>query len=881
MEEKVKAVKEFPQPTSSSEIKSFIGLAGYYRKFVLNFSKIALPLTKLTARDVKFVWSEEEEKAFKELKHRLCTAPVLRQPNIEKARDGSAPFVLFTDACAKGIGAVLTQQGDDGYFHPVFFLSKGLSPAERNYAITDLEALAVVHALKRLHHLVYGVELVVKTDHQALVSLFNRTGISGRILRWAIEIQLYKVRIEYVKGQTNVVADCLSRNIPVRADEWPATEEEDIKVVAVVDTDGGESGNEEKVAETDVRDVVGREKVIGAKGVTVFEVPEESRRKVFEEYHSGLVGGHFGYRKLLRQLRRVVHWPDMAKDIERWCSECRVCYICNAKPKSVPPLKPFPVVRPFDFVGVDVLEVGLAASGNRYILTIVDRYTRFLAAYAIPNKSADCVARALFDRFVCEQGHLPRVLFSDQGTEFENQVMDAICEIVGVQQLFTKGYIPRENGLTERANGTILSMLRKKTEVHCEWDTVLPHAVFAYNISPHEATGESPFFLLHGYDAIFPSNEIPRRLLSPAHFVLEGYKYEKLAAVKLARECVNERVERYNEKMKKYYDRKKKVEKCVKATVGDRVFVRLPREKASAAFPKLTIDLSGPFRVLEASENSVLVHEIGTKKEPLRIPLDEIVRVPDSFDDTPIKVVTSRGRRGRRGGGAVAKTAMVTDVVFSVETSFTTGGFEDTACSFGQFPGFEELDEPTRQHLKTYAESRAPPATRIPKKIRKDEESKPKAGTVAEFGADPSSFGRGFGSFPTKPRAPIRGPKCYRCGEEGHLARDCRLNDFSTKCFVCHKPGHLARHCKEDGSVLKREKTPPRAGRGDFSLEGLLGRISRSVEDAVTSKLTETLLDRLVGHEQQPRRRRRSSSRDRRDDSPMSDEDRKKKKARR
>jgi hypothetical protein len=463
--------------------------------------------------------------------------------------------------------------------------------------------------------------------------------------------------------------------------------------------------------------------------------------------------------------------------------------------------------------------------------------------------------------------------------------MDAICEVVGVEQWFTKGYIPRENGLTERANGTILSMLRKKTEVHCEWDNVLPHAVFAYNISPHEATGESPFFLLHGYDAAFPSKEIPRRLLSPAHFVLEGYKYEKMAALKLARECVTERVERYNEKMKRYYDKNKKVDKCVRVAVGDRVFVRLPREKASAAFPKLTIDLSGPFRVLEFSENSVLVHEIGSKKEPIRIPFDEIVRVPEWFDDTPIKVATSRGRRGRKGGGAVMKTAAGVNVVFRIEKSFDTGGFEDGPCSFGQFDEFENLDQNTKQTLKTYVENLTPPSFRIPKKRSKERSAERNATSPVgpssshDFGkGDPSNFGRGAATFPVKPRAPTLAFKCYRCGIEGHLARECPSVDHAPKCFNCNQMGHLSRQCKERKPSTRGETERAAEHPASVGLEGMISRISRSVETAVASRLTDTILSRLVGDSEGERRRQRSRGRR---SSSSSDEERQKKKHRR
>ncbi|KAL6722907.1 hypothetical protein Aduo_017977 [Ancylostoma duodenale] len=192
-------------------------MAGYYRKFVLKFAQISKPLYGLTSPKNRFLWSTEHENAFETLKKVSCEAPVLAQPNIEKARDGSRPFVIYTDASRVGLGAVLAQEGDDAFIHPVFFASKCLTRAERNYHVTDQEALAMVYALKKFHYFIYGVPTILRTDHAALTSLFKRTNVSPRVLRWALEVQRYDLTIEHVKGTANCVADALSRGIPQNA----------------------------------------------------------------------------------------------------------------------------------------------------------------------------------------------------------------------------------------------------------------------------------------------------------------------------------------------------------------------------------------------------------------------------------------------------------------------------------------------------------------------------------------------------------------------------------------------------------------------------------------------------------------------------------------
>ncbi|EPB65777.1 hypothetical protein ANCCEY_15154 [Ancylostoma ceylanicum] len=209
-------------------------MCGYYRKFVLRYAQTARPLYDLTSTKVKFEWKPEHEKAFLQLKVLLTSAPVLAQPDVEKARSGLRPFYIYTDASRVGVGAVLAQEQDDGFLHPIYFASKPLSKAERNYHVTDQEGLAVVYALKKFHYFIYGVHTIVRTDHATLTSLFKRKNVSTRVLRWALEIQRYDLTIEHVKGAANCVADALSRGVVPLSEEVPPTHSENEKIVCVV-----------------------------------------------------------------------------------------------------------------------------------------------------------------------------------------------------------------------------------------------------------------------------------------------------------------------------------------------------------------------------------------------------------------------------------------------------------------------------------------------------------------------------------------------------------------------------------------------------------------------------------------------------------------------
>ena len=205
--EKLSAIQNFRQLENVKDVQSFLGLAGYYRKFIKNFSSIARPLTRLTQKEIIFDWTTDCEKAFFDLKHELISAPVLKFPNFEEK------FVLTTDASNQGLGAVLSQNN-----HPCLFISRTLNKAEEKYTTSEKELLAIVWAMKRLRQYLLGKKFKIQTDHRALVWLHNVKDPSSRLLRWRLRMEEYDYEIEYVKGKENKVADCLSRLFPITTD---------------------------------------------------------------------------------------------------------------------------------------------------------------------------------------------------------------------------------------------------------------------------------------------------------------------------------------------------------------------------------------------------------------------------------------------------------------------------------------------------------------------------------------------------------------------------------------------------------------------------------------------------------------------------------------
>ncbi|KAL6738274.1 hypothetical protein Aduo_011837 [Ancylostoma duodenale] len=622
--DKIEKVLAYPRPTTIAQLRTFLGLCGYYRKFVLNFSKIAQPMYDLTSQKAPWKWGDEQEVAFNRLKNALTTTPVLAQPDVVSARTGARPFIIYTDASQQGVGAVLCQEGRDGLLHPLYFASKRLTAAERRYHITDTEALAVMFALKKFHYFVYGVEVVVRTDHQPLTALFKRTNVSSRVLRWALEIQQYRVKIEYVKGKANPVADALSRGIEVSSVDAADTSDSNERIVCAVtpkdetdwlrelrtdpDYSGIIEGIETQELEQEVQlphcgkrmkvvDFVLEEgdlKILKEDGTSVRVVPKSKRKEVFEEAHKGSLAGHFAVKKLLRLLKNKVFWEGMDRDVVKWHKECRECFLANPRKSQMPPLKPFVASKPFEIVCADILEMGLSVSGMKYVLVVVDHFSKWLGAYAIKDKSAATVATTLFHRWICENARWPRQLHTDQGTEFVNNVIEELANVAGIKVTSTKGYNSRENGLSERAIGTIQRMLKKKIENTDNWDVMLPNVVYAYNVTPHEATGESPFFLLHGFDPFIPSSVIPEGQVTKYQIDLDDYKMELLRGMQLVREHVQEYTTAYRQKMKEQYDSRHDVDVMKLPQGYVRIDLEDRSERGSLVHPNgLTSGLSG------------------------------------------------------------------------------------------------------------------------------------------------------------------------------------------------------------------------------------------------------------------------------------------------
>ena len=500
-QEKVKVVQSWPQPRSVREVRSFLGLCTYYRRFVPGFANIAKPLHQLSEKNAKFLWTEECNTAFRSLKHHLTKTPTLCYPDFEK------PFILDTYASNVAIGAVLSQVAD-GVERPIAYFSQTLSKPETRYCVTRRELLAVLKATEHFHPYLYGNQFLIRTDHASLRWLLSFKNPEGQMARWLQKLQQYDFNIEHRPGNQHGNADALSRRPCEQSHccycekrevrEWKLRDEEpqhtasDIAEhrVCSASSELPESAQsslqrigQAQRSDTDVRCVItwmeesstkpewgevssystavksfwGQWESlklhegklyrivdnVPAQQLWQLVVPKALRKTVLEQLHDSPVGGHFGVAKTLAKVRERFFWPKCRQFVEEWCRKCDKCASRKGPTKRRKgPMKQFNVGAPLERVAVDVMgPLPTSTSGNKYILILGDYFTKWVEAYPLENQQAETVAGVIVKEFVSRFG-VPFQLHSDQGRNFEAELFQKMCELLGIEKTRTTALHP-------------------------------------------------------------------------------------------------------------------------------------------------------------------------------------------------------------------------------------------------------------------------------------------------------------------------------------------------------------------------------------------------------------------------------------------------------
>lgn len=662
--EKVRAVAEWPVPATVTELRSFLGLCSYYRRVIQNFAAVAKPLHRLTEKGRKFLWNKEAQEAFEVLRNKLITAPILALPDITK------PFVLDTDASNEAIGAVLSQN-IDGTERVIAYASRTLTKSERKYCVTRKELLAVVHFVKHYRHYLYGKRFLLRTDHGSLKWLLRFKNPEGQLARWLEVISTYDIEIEHRPGKKHGNADALSRVPCAQCGFDPSSENHTLTIESSVRTvqksevksdqidsclqEAQEQNRDIKL----VKDWVGKgerpkygdisrygyvvkslwnqfSRLVMKDGLLMRKwsvlpsnkethqaiIPDQERRRVLEMCHDNQTSGHLGVTKTLAKIRQRYYWPGLQKDVYQYVTGCDKCTRRkNPSPKHRAPMQITGSGVPMERIATDILcELPETDRGNRHILVVSDYFTKWTEAFALPNMEAETIGRTIVEEVLVRFG-IPFIIHSDQGRQYESKLFLEMCRLLGIKKTRTTPYHPKSDGMVERFNRTLLSMLSTYVqENQRDWDLHLPYILMAYRSTEHETTSFSPNMLMLGREATTPLDvmyEMPPDIKDiPASQWVWVLRERLESAHKLVRENIQGEMLR----QKRYHDTKLSWSSF---KPGEMVYVFFPTRKSGCS-PKLTSFWRGPFLIEEKLSDVLYKVACGTKVKSTVIHCDRM-----------------------------------------------------------------------------------------------------------------------------------------------------------------------------------------------------------------------------------------------------------------
>ncbi|GJT62018.1 hypothetical protein Tco_1005551, partial [Tanacetum coccineum] len=622
---KIESIKDWASPKSATEIRQFLGLAGYYRRFIEGFSKIAKPMTKLTQKNVKFDWGEKEEAAFQLIKQKLCSAPILALPK------GSENFIVYCDASHKGLGAVLMQNEK-----VIAYASRQLKIHEKNYTTHDLELGAVVFALKLWRHYLYGTRCTVFTDHKSLQHILDIKELNMRQRRWLKLLSDYDCDIRYHPRKANVVADALSRkerSKPLRVRALVMTIGLNLpKQILEAQTKALKPENlTAKDVEGMLRQDLTKERLKPRADGTLclnnrswLPCYGDLRTQVMHESHKSKYSIHPGSDKMYQDLKQLYWWPNIKANIATYVSKCLTCAKVKAehqKPSGLLVQLEIPEWK-WEKITMDfVTKLPKMANGYDTIWVIVDSLTK--SARFLPMRENDPMEKLmkLYMKEVVTRHGVPVSIISDRDGRFTSLFWQELHKALGTRLDMSTTYHPETDGQSERTIQTLEDMLRACVlDFGKSWYRHLPLVEFSYNNSYHTNIKVAPFEALYGRKCRSPVcwAEVGDAQLTGPAIIHETT--EKIVQIK-------SRIQAARDRQKSYANIRRKP---MVFQVGDKVMLKVSPWKGVVRFGKrgkLNPRYVGPFKVIK---------RVGTVAYKLELP-QQLSRVHNTFHVSNLK----------------------------------------------------------------------------------------------------------------------------------------------------------------------------------------------------------------------------------------------------
>ncbi|GJS00216.1 retrotransposon-related protein [Tanacetum coccineum] len=555
---KIKAIVEWPSPVTLKQLRGFLGLTGYYRRFIKDYGGIAKPLTQLLKKD-SFEWNSEAEKAFQHLKQAMITPPILALP------DFSSTFIIETDALSQGIGVVLMQHG-----HPIAFISKALSLKNLMLSTYERELLAVIHVVQKWNHYLLDKHFIIKTDQESLKYLLEHKLATPFQQKWVSELLGFDYEIQYKKGvekQTTWNSDPVLHKLISELQLNPSSHSR-------YQWTGKELKRNSKL-------VIGNDTTL--------------KQKLLHWMHNSPQGGHSGIPATLKRIQSLFYRPKLRTDVHTYIKECEVCQKCKANLAASPGLlQPLPIPKGiWEDIAMDFIEGLPISKGKSVILVVIGRLSKYSHFIALKHPfSALTVAQKFLDTIVKLHG-FPTSIVSDRDKIFLSQFWTELLALNGIDQNLSTAYHPQSDGQSEVLNRCLEGYLRCMcfTKPN-DWVNWLPLAEYWYNTSFHTATKHTPFEIVYGQK---PPLHLP---YLPGESKVEALD-RRLQAREETIQQLKENLSRSKNRMKQFADRHRSERSY---QVGKWVYLKLqPYRQSSMEFKsnqKIAAKYYGPFPII-------------------------------------------------------------------------------------------------------------------------------------------------------------------------------------------------------------------------------------------------------------------------------------------
>lgn len=610
MKDNLISIQNFPIPKTQKNIRQFLGKVNFYHEYIPKSSILLDPLHRLLRKNEKFIWAEDCEKSFTEIKKLLCSQPVL------EIFDKDLPIRIYTDASLEGIGAVLKQVQHNEKEKPVAYFSKKLNESQKRKKAIYLECLAIKEAVKYWQHWLIGRRFEVYSDHKPLENMGIKARTDEELGELTYYLSQYDFQIKYIPGKDNAEADCLSRN-PVL--EPSDNTEEVLKLINLMKIEEIRiDQNENKWIQKT------KAKLIKKDGIFYKKIRNKEKIILSEELSIEMIKKthnewcHIGIRQTINKICPHYTARNLIKNIKKICKTCEVCIKNKSRGQEKYGLMSQlgPATRPFEIMSIDTIGgFGGLRSTKKYLHLLVDHFTRY--AFILTSKTQNATDFIKLVKNVLETDKIETIL-TDQYPGINSREFKEYLEENDVRLIFTAVNAPFSNGLNERLNQTLVNKIRcriKEGEKKKAWTTVARECVERYNETEHTVTGFTPKYLLDGTDTSILPKELRR----------EKHKEDWIKDKELALE----RTIKSHDYNKKLFDRNRKHHEF---NTGDRVYIengnRLNRKKLD--------DLRvGPLEIIEKISNSLYKIKTNRKKsETSLFHITKLIPISDIDEDT-------------------------------------------------------------------------------------------------------------------------------------------------------------------------------------------------------------------------------------------------------